>query len=393
MTYRLFEPAGSGPRIVVIAGESSGDLLGAQLIDALKLRYPQARFAGIAGPKMQAAGATTVIEMDALAVRGYVEVLRHLPRLLRIRSRLKAAILAEKPDLVIGIDAPDFNFNIEAAAKAAGIPAVHYVGPSVWAWRPERLKKIGKAVSHVLLLFPFEQDIYRQAGIPATYVGHPLADMMPLVPKQDEVREVLDVPSGKTVFAMLPGSRQSELEMHATLFVQTAQKLYERFPNSVFLVPLITRETRLQFETEMWKQGAQELPFRLLFGHAHEAMQAADAILVASGTAALEAMLAKRPTVVTYRLSNTTYRMVKKKLRLPYVSLPNVLEGRFLVPELLQHDATVDNLVQALSNSITDQRFAARLAARFADHHEALRCGAAERAAEAVAGVLGGRWR
>ncbi|WP_159668634.1 lipid-A-disaccharide synthase [Andreprevotia sp. IGB-42] len=393
MTYRLFEPGGSGPRIVIVAGESSGDLLGAQLIDALKLRYPNARFAGIAGPRMLSAGASTVVDMDTLAVRGYAEVIRHLPRLLKLRSKLKAAILAEKPDMVIGIDAPDFNLNLEAAAKAAGIPAVHYVGPSVWAWRPERLKKIGQAVSHVLLLFPFEEAIYREAGIPATYVGHPLADMMPRVPNQAEVREVLGVPDGKTVFAMLPGSRQSELDMHATLFVQTAQKLYAQYPNAVFLVPLITRETRLQFETEMWKQGAQELPFRLLFGHAHEAMQAADAILVASGTAALEAMLAKRPTVVTYRLSNTTYRMVKKKIRLPYVSLPNVLDGQFLVPELLQHDATVDNLVQALSNFIGDKGFVAELVARFSTHHDALRCGAAARAAEAVAGILGQKWR
>ena len=392
MTYRLFESGGSGPRIVVVAGESSGDLLGAQLITALKAHYPNARFAGIAGPKMLAAGARTVVDMDSLAVRGYVEVIRHLPRLLRLRRKLKAAIRAERPDLVIGIDAPDFNLNLEAAAKRVGIPAVHYVGPSVWAWRPERLKKIAKAVSHVLLLFPFEPQLYQQAGIPATYVGHPLADMMPLVPNQDEIRETLDIPPGKTVFALLPGSRQSELALHAELFIKTAQELYERYPNAIFLVPLITRETRLQFETEMWRLGAQELPFRLLFGHAHDAMQSADAILVASGTAALEAMLAKRPTLVTYRLTGMTYRMVKKKLRLPYVSLPNVLEGQFLVPELLQHDATVDNLVQVLSNFISDKRYAAELSARFATHHDALRCGAAVRAAEAVAGVLGQRW-
>ncbi|WP_051710522.1 lipid-A-disaccharide synthase [Andreprevotia chitinilytica] len=393
MTYRLFEPGGAGPRIVIVAGESSGDLLGAQLIAALKTRYPSARFAGIAGPKMLAVGATSVVPMETLAVRGYAEVIKHLPRLLGIRGKLKSAIRKEKPDLVIGIDAPDFNLNVEAAAKAAGIPAIHYVSPSVWAWRAERLKKIGQAVSHMLLLFPFEEAIYRQAGIPATYVGHPLADMMPLAPKQAEIREVLDVPNRRTVFAMLPGSRQSELELHAPLFVETAKKLFERYPDALFLVPLITRETRLQFETEMWKQGAQELPFRMLFGHAHEAMQAADAILVASGTAALEAMLAKRPTVVTYRLTGLTYRMVKKKLRLPYVSLPNVLEGRFLVPELLQQDANVDNLVQALSNFIDDKRLADALAERFTQHHEALRCNAAERAAEAVAGVLGRAWR
>jgi len=308
--------------------------------------------------------------------------------LLRIRRELKKAILREKPDLLIGIDAPDFNLGLEGAAKAAGIPAVHYVSPSIWAWRSERLKKIAKAVSHVLLLFPFEVPLYRQAGIPATYVGHPLADMFPLEPNRAMFREILGVPDSALVFAMLSGSRQSELQLHAELFIETAKQLAERYPAAVFLVPFITRETRDMFETQMWKLGAQELPFRLLFGHAHDAMLASDAIIVASGTAALEAMLAKRPLVVTYKLSGMTYRMVKKKIKTPYVSLPNALAGGFVVPELLQHDATVENLVQAVTNMVDDKRFGAQLADCFTSFHQQLQCGAAERAAEAILGLL-----
>lgn len=376
-------------RIAVVAGESSGDLLGSQLILALKKRLPHADFFGIAGPKMQAAGCTSVVPMEKLAVRGYLEVIRHLPELLRIRRQLKRQLLADKPDLFIGIDAPDFNFGLEKTLKQAGVPTIHYVGPSVWAWRSERLKKIGQCVSHMLLLFPFEEKIYREANIPASYVGHPLAEIFPEVPDQLAVREVLEIPPQKAVFTLLPGSRQSEVEMLAALFVETARKLLDRYPNALFLVPFVTRETRLLFEQEIWKQGAQELPFRLMFGHAHEAMQAADVILLASGTATLEAMMSRQPMVVTYRLSSLTYRMVKRKLRLPYVSLPNVLAGKFVVPELLQDDATSDNLLQAISNLYDDKRLATALSHRFADLHLSLRCGAAERAADAVCSVLG----
>ncbi len=377
------------PRIAVVAGEASGDLLGSQLILALKKRLPHAEFFGIAGPKMQSAGCTTVVPMEKLAVRGYLEVIRHLPELLRIRRQLKKQLLANKPDLFIGIDAPDFNFSLEKALKQAGVPTIHYVGPSVWAWRSERLKKIGQCVSHMLLLFPFEEQIYRDARIPASYVGHPLAEIFPAEPNQLAVREALEIPDQRAVFTLLPGSRQSEVEMLATLFVETAQKLFERYPNALFLVPFVTRETRLLFERAIWKQGAQELPFRLMFGHAHEAMQAADVILLASGTATLEAMLARRPMVVTYRLSPLTYRIVKRKLRLPYVSLPNVLAGQFIVPELLQDDATSDNLAQAMANLFDDKRLSNALSARFADLHHSLRCDAAERAADAVCAVLG----
>ncbi|WP_148715644.1 lipid-A-disaccharide synthase [Chitinolyticbacter meiyuanensis] len=391
MSEKLFAPGGQGPRLAIVAGEASGDLLGADLIRAVKARLPEARFAGIAGPKMKAAGAHSLVPMEKLAVRGYLEVLKHLPELLGIRRKLKRAIREERPDLVIGIDAPDFNLGLERAAREAGMTTMHYVSPSVWAWRMERLKKIGRAASHVLLLFPFEAAIYRDARIAATYVGHPLADQFPLAPDRDAIRELLDLPKAGLVFALLPGSRVSELEMHAELFVETAKKLHERYPEARFLVPLVTRETRKLFEETIWRLDAGELPFRLMFGHAHEAMMAADAILVASGTAALEAMLAKRPTVVTYRISRLTYWIVKRKLKIPYVSLPNVLAGEKVVPELLQHDATPDKLSSQLIEFIENKEASAALAARFTELHESLRCGGAERAADVIVQLLQGR--
>lgn len=389
MAEKLFGP-GTGLKIAIVAGEASGDQLGVALIHALKKRFPDARFAGIAGPKMISAGATTIEPMETLSVGGIVEVLRHLPELLRLRKRLIKACLDDRPDIYIGIDAPDFNLGVERKLKKAGIPTVHYVGPSIWAWRPKRINKIRASVNHMLLLFPFEPPYYERAGVPATYVGHPLADQFAVHPDQAAVREVLDIPSGKrNVIAMLPGSRQRELRALAPLFVETAKKLHARYPDAIFLVPFISRETRQLFETEVWKQEAQQLPWRLMFGHSHEAMIAADTIVLASGTAALEAMLAKQPVVVTYRLSKLTYWLVKRKYLLPYVSLPNIVAGRFLVPELLQGAATVDNLVQAVSNYLDDRKLCAALADEFVRVHETLRCDAAERAAEAVARVLG----
>lgn len=389
MTEKLFGP-GTGLKIAIVAGEASGDQLGVALIEALKARFPDARFAGIAGPRMISAGATTIEPMETLAVGGIVEVLRHLPALLRLRKRLLTACLEDRPDIFIGIDAPDFNLGVERKLKKAGIPTVHYVGPSIWAWRPKRINKIRAAVSHMLLLFPFEPPYYQRAGVPATYVGHPLADQFSLHPDQTAVREMLDIPAArKQVIAMLPGSRQRELRALAPLFVETAKKLAERYPDAIFLVPFISRETRQIFETEVWKQGAQHLAWRLMFGHSHEAMIAADTIVLASGTAALEAMLAKQPVVVTYRLSKLTYWLVKRKYLLPYVSLPNIVAGRFLAPELLQEAATADNLVQVVANYLDDRKLSAALSDEFVRVHETLRCNAAERAADAVAGVLG----
>lgn len=388
---QLFDTGGNGPRIAIVAGEASGDLLGASLIEAIRQRIPDARFAGIAGPKMQALGAKSLFPMERLAVRGYLEVIKHLRELLDIRAQLRNACLAERPDLFIGIDAPDFNLGLERKLKDKGIPTVHFVSPSIWAWRGERVHKIKAATDEVLCLFPFEPALYEAVGGRATYVGHPLADEMPIAVKREEVRETIGVAPNQLTFAMLPGSRVSEIEYHAELFIETARLLHARYPQAQFLVPLVTRETRDIFDTARYKLGAADLPIRLMFGHAQEAMQAADAILVASGTATLEAMLAKRPMVITYRLSDTTYKLVKKKMRLPYVGLPNVLAGRFVVPELLQHEATPENLAQALGNFIDDKRLGPALADFFTRQHHALRRGAADRAAEAVLRHLGRR--
>jgi lipid-A-disaccharide synthase len=379
---------GKGPRIAIVAGEASGDLLGSALIQSLLLRFPDAQFAGVAGHKMIAAGAHSIEPMETLAVGGIVEVVKHLPKLLKLRKRLVKAILNEKPDLLITIDAPDFNIGLAKRIKIAGITTVHYVSPSIWAWRPERIKQIRKAVSHILLILPFEEQIYKKQKIAATYVGHPLADLMPVLVNQFQVREILNVDSNDVVVAMLPGSRQREVMAMADIFIKTAIILSELHPKIVLLVPLITRETRTIFENEIWRLNAQGLNWRLMFGHAHEAMTASDAILLASGTAALEAMLAKRPVVVAYKISPFTYRMVKRKFLLPYVSLPNIISGKFIVPEFLQEEATPENLSLALNNYLIDKVLSANLSDIFEHHHLSLQCNGAERAADAVAKLL-----
>lgn len=390
MAAKKLFPAGTGPKIAIVAGEASGDLLGAALIEALRVRFPNARFAGIAGPRMQSAGASSIDSMETLSVGGIVEVVKHLPAILSLRRRLLKACLTERPDIYIGIDAPDFNLGVEHRLKRAGITTVHYVSPSIWAWRPERIKKIRAAVNHMLLLLPFEEAIYRKAGIPATYVGHPLADQIPLKTDQDAIREMLDIPQGRQVIAMLPGSRQREVAALAPLFVKTAKLLAERYPDAYFLVPFVTRETRQRFEQEIWRQEVQEMPWRLMFGHSHDAMLAADVVLLASGTAALECMLAHRPMVVSYRMAALTYWLVKRKYLLPYVSLPNIIGKRFLVPEFLQGAAVPENLAQSLSVYLDDRRLSGLVSTHFASMHGQLRCNAAERAAAALVPLLGG---
>lgn len=378
-------------RIVLLAGEASGDLLGASLIRAVKARHPDCRFEGICGPKMQAEGATTWEPMEKLSVRGYVEVVKSLPELLRLRRRVGDRILADRPDLVVGIDAPDFNLALEARAKRAGIPAVHYVSPSIWAWRAERLPAIGRAVDRVLTIFPFENAIYEKAGIPATYVGHPLADQIPLDPGREEARARLRMPRTAPCIALLPGSRLGELEAHADLYIETAQRLAERHPDARFFVPLATRETRDYFESRLYAREARALELTILFGHARLALTAADVGLVASGTATLEAALARCPMVITYRVPGLTYRLMMRKALLPYVGLPNVLAGEFIVPELLQDHATAGNLSQALANWLEHKGARARLESRYREIHERLRQGNDERVADALEPYLRGR--
>ena len=359
-------------KIGIVAGEASGDLLGALLINALSAAYPQLQFVGIAGPRMQSAGATSWYPMEKLAVRGYVEVLKSFREILGIRRGLKNRMLKERPAFFIGIDAPDFNLALEKTLKRAGIPTIHYVSPSIWAWRGERIHQIKESVSHMLTVFPFEPAIYEKAGIPATFVGHPSADVIPQTPQRENARAQLRIKPGELIIALLPGSRQTELDYHAELFIETAKVLLKDFPAARFLVPLATRETREQFDQARWKLQARDLPVQILFGHANLALGAADVALVASGTATLEAALLRCPHVVAYRMSPTTDRLMKRKAYLPYVGLPNILAGEWLVPEILQEDATPENLARALGNWLRHPDAANALRARFATIHAQL---------------------
>ncbi|WP_293762730.1 lipid-A-disaccharide synthase [uncultured Aquitalea sp.] len=383
MSQPLFTRTGA-LKVAMVAGEASGDLLAAHLMDALKARHENIEFAGIGGPRMEARGFHGVVPQEKLAVRGYAEVLRVLPELLRIRRRLRDQLKAERPDVFIGVDAPDFNMALEGALKAAGIPAIHYVSPSVWAWRPERVQRIGKLVNRVLCLFPMEPPLYQQAGVPVSYVGHPLASEIPLEPDMRAMREQLGLPRIGPIFTLMPGSRKSELHYMGPLFIEAAKRLLARYPDVTFLVPLATRATMDIFDRLLTKHRAWELPIRKLFGHAQMAMIASDAVLVTSGTATLEVALAKRPMVISYKLSTLTYWLVKRKIRLPYVGLPNILCGRFVVPELLQNDATPDKLAAEMVRLYEDTAARAEMVQAFTDLHLQLKQDTAALAANAV---------
>lgn len=370
--------------IGIVAGEASGDLLGSHLMATLKQSRPEVKFVGIGGPKMQSEGMEVLFAMEKLAVRGYVEVLRHYLEIAGIRNKLRKYFLTNRPDLFIAIDAPDFNLGLELVLKQHGIPTIHYVSPSIWAWRGERIHQIKRAVSHMLALFPHEPKLYQQADVPVTYVGHPLADMLPEQPKRAELRESMRIPALAKVFALLPGSRQSEVKQLAHIYIETAKLILQQQPAARFLVPLISRETRGIFEQAMYDCNAQELPITLLFGHAQDAMIVADGVLVASGTATLEAALLKCPMVITYRMPALSWWMMKRKSYQPYFGLPNILCGRFVVPELLQEDATPENLAQALLNLISNKQAITQLEQTFTELHQSLRQNTAQKAAAAI---------
>ena len=374
--------------IGIVAGEASGDLLGSELIAALREFLPELEVVGIGGPRMEAAGMDVWFPLEKLAVRGYFEVLRHYLEIVGIRRKLRRRLIADPPDLFIGIDAPDFNLDLELRLKARGIPTVHYVSPAIWMWRHERLHKIKRAVSKMLTLFPFEEPLYRQAGIDVAFVGHPLIDMLAQVPRAGAAREQLKLPSAPPVFALLPGSRQSELRYMADLFIQTAKLIAARLPQALFLVPLTTRETRAMFEDALYHNDAGGLPLTIMFGHAQEAMAAADVVLVASGTATLEAALLCKPMVITYKMPRASYWLLRGKGYLPYYGLPNILAGEFVVPEFIQDDATPRNLAQALLNLLADNPLRDRLERRFAAIAASLGHGAARQAALAVLPLL-----
>jgi lipid-A-disaccharide synthase len=380
----------AGPLIGIVAGEPSGDLLGGALVAALRRRDPGLRFVGIGGPKMMAAGVESLYPMEKLSVRGYVEVLRHYREIVGIRSELKRHFLRERPAAFIGIDAPDFNLDLESALKAGGIPTVHYVSPSIWAWRGGRIRKIRKAVSRMLTVFPFEAAIYERAGIPVSYVGHPLADMLANAPGKAEARAELRIPANAPVVALLPGSRVSELESLADVFVAAAEKIAAAVDGVRLLVPLVNRQTRELFEAALYRRESGELEITLLFGHAHEAMAAADVVLVASGTATLEAALLQRPMVITYRMPRLSWWIMNSRRYQPWVGLPNILAGEFLVPELLQDAATPEALSAAVIELLNDRDRRTAIEQRFGSMAAELRQDAAERAAEAVLPYVNG---
>ena len=397
-------------RVGVVAGEPSGDLLAARMIQGVRDRVPDARLMGIGGPAMARAGFEAWHPMDALSVFGYVDALRRAPRLLRTYRDTRSRLLAQRPDVFVGVDAPDFNLRLEGQLRAAGIPTVHFVGPSIWAWRFERIHAIKRAVSHMLVLFPFEVDIYRAHDIPVTYVGHPLAELIPLQPDREAARRRLGIEPGRRVLGLLPGSRESEIRLLAPRFLEAARRLMREDPRLLILVPMVNPQRRTQFEAVL---RAHPLPAcRVLdavppsddpadartaaWPVAWHVMEAADAVLAASGTATLEAALFKRPLVISYVISPWMRRIMAWKSgqdapSVPWVGLPNVLARDFVAPELLQEAATPEALATHAWRALSDRAHGEAVARRFLEIHESLRRDTRGLAAQAILEVCGDR--
>jgi lipid-A-disaccharide synthase len=377
-------------RIALVAGEASGDLLGAGLVEALRERFPDAQFAGIGGPSMREAGFEAWFDASELAVMGLSEVLSHLPRLLRLRRVLRERVLAWKPDVFVGIDAPDFNLGVERWLKRRGVRTMHYVSPSVWAWRESRAEKIGRSADRVLCLFPMEPAIYARHGVDARFVGHPLADAIALDPDRAAARSALGLAFHAPALALLPGSRLGEIERMLPPFLEAAALVAERIADLALLLPAANAGCRQAIAAQLRRFPALATRVRLLDGQAQAAMIAADVVLLASGTAALEAMLCKRPMVVGHRIAPTTYRIVKALglLKSDFVSLPNVLAGEEVVPELLQDACTPPNLAAAVLQWFEQPEAVAALRPRFRAIHESLRRDASASAADAIVELL-----
>ncbi|VVM55222.1 Lipid-A-disaccharide synthase [Pseudomonas fluorescens] len=369
-------------RIALVAGEASGDILGAGLMRALKAQHPAVEFIGVGGPLMQAEGLTSYFPMERLSVMGLVEVLGRLRELLARRKLLIQTLIEEKPDVFIGIDAPDFTLNIELKLRQAGIKTVHYVSPSVWAWRQKRVLKIREGCDLMLTLLPFEARFYEEQGVPVRFVGHTLADDIPLQADRAAARAQLGLPDGPLV-ALMPGSRGGEVGRLASVFFDAAERLQALKPGVRFVLPCASPQRRVQIETLL---EGRNLPLTLLDGQSHLALAACDAVLIASGTATLEALLYKRPMVVAYRLAALTFWILKRMVKSPYISLPNLLAQRLLVPELLQGDATPEALAQTLLPLIDGGEEQTR---GFDEIHRTLRRDASNQAADAVLTLIG----
>lgn len=375
-------------RIVMVAGEASGDLLASHLILALKEHFPDAEFMGVGGPKMQATGFTVWWPTEALAVNGITDVLWRYRELSGLRKSVLAHVQENPPDLFIGVDAPEFNLWIEERLRKSGTKTVHYVSPSIWGWRKNRVHGIKRAVDLVLCLFPFEKPLYDKESVPAAYVGHPLADSFTLSPDREAARATLQLKQTDTFIAMLPGSRLGEVSRLAQCYVETAELLHQRDPSLRFIVPLVTRRTFECFEQAAKGAIARGVPIKLVVGHSDLVMTAANIVLVASGTATLEAALLKRPMVIAYKLSGLTYWLGKRLVVLPYIGLPNILAGEFLVPEFIQEKATPTALADALQAWLADTDRYNATVERFTQIHLSLRQNNAQKAAQAIINLL-----
>ena len=374
------------PRFAMVAGEASGDLLAGLLLDGMKTRWPDMASFGIGGPKMAARGFQAWWPHDKLAVRGYVEVLKHYREIVGIRKQLAARLLQDKPDAFIGVDAPDFNLDLEATLKAQGVKSIHFVSPSIWAWRGKRVERIRHSVDHVLCLFPFEPALYEAHGVAATFVGHPLADAIALEVPRTASRAALGLSHDAVVVALLPGSRRSEIAYIAPGLLSAAAEMHRQRPHLRFLLPVVPGLRTLV--EPLRQQLAADVPMTLLDGHSHEALAACDVALVASGTATLEAALFKRPMVITYSMQWLSWQMMKRMKYQPWVGLPNILLNDFAVPELLQDEATPQRLASAALAWLDDPRASQALALRFDALHRSLRQNTAQAATHAIEKIL-----
>ena len=376
----------SALRLDMVAGEASGDLLASLLIGGLQQRWPASRMGGIGGPKMQALGFEAWWPSEKLAVRGYVEVLRHYREIKGIRDALALRLLRQRPAAFIGVDAPDFNLGLEARLRTQGIKTIHFVCPSIWAWRGRRATKMAASCDHVLCLFPFEPALLHAHGVAASYVGHPLADAIPLLPPRMPARAKLGLNEQDAVLAILPGSRRSEIAYIAPAFLQAAQRLHRARPALRLLLPVAPglRDA----VAALLATHAPGVPITLLDGKSHTALAACDVTLIASGTATLEAALFKRPMVIGYRMNPLSWQLMKRLRYQPWVGLPNILCREFVVPELIQESCTPELLAQAVLAQLDDAAGAGRLMSRFTDLHQQLRCNTAQRATDAIALVL-----
>lgn len=373
-------------KVGLVAGEASGDILGAGLIREIRRHYPNAQCYGIGGPLMKAEGFDSLFPMERLSVMGLVEVLDRIRELFGIRKALRERFIADKPDIFIGIDAPDFNLGLERQLKSAGIATAHYVSPQVWAWREGRLKKIRRSVDHMLALLPFESDYYKSHDVPVTFVGHPLADQIPMKPDQEAARKKLGIASEETVVAILPGSRKAEVARLGHLFLETARLLAKDIPNLHFLIPCANERRKRQLLPIL--EEFPDLEITLLDQQAQTIMAASDAILIASGTAVLEAALHKKPLVVSYKISPLTFAVVSRVIKIKHVSLPNLLAGKELIPEILQDEATPETLRDAMLKALNDQENRTMLEREFTDIHHQLKQDASKLAWDALQTVI-----